>query len=103
MKTRYILLMIIVVLLVAGCAAGSDRFVEEKPAGFWAGLWHGLICIPAFIVRLFNRNVHIYEAVNSGIMYDFGFVIGLAIALGGSHGSGRNRKKCRCDDGAGCC
>ena len=54
------------------------------PAGFWAGLWHGLILPITFIVSLFNINVRIYEKNNSGRWYDFGFFLGVSSSLGGS-------------------
>jgi len=55
-----------------------------EPAGFWAGLWHGLIAPITFIVSLFNPNVRIYETNNCGGWYDFGFLVGLAGTCGGS-------------------
>ncbi len=76
-----------VLLIAAGCAAGNERFVDA-PAGFWAGLWHGLICFFAFIVSLFTDGVGIYEANNAGPLYNLGFVLGAAIAFGGC---GRSR------------
>ena len=53
------------------------------PAGFLAGLWHGLISPITFIVSLFNPNIRIYETRNSGRWYDFGFLIGASIIFGG--------------------
>lgn len=71
-------------LAVAG--PGSKYAVPEaEPAGFWAGLWHGMICPITFVVSLFNPDVRIYEVHNNGRWYDFGFVIGVS----GSLGSGR--------------
>jgi hypothetical protein len=61
-----------------------------SPAGFLAGLWHGLIIQITFIVSLFSVNVCIYETNNSGRWYDFGFLIGACSSLGGS-GSTVNR------------
>ena len=58
-----------------------------NPAGFWAGLWHGIICPITFIVSLFNPNVRIYETNNRGRLYDFGFIIGISGAFGGSGSS----------------
>jgi len=72
----------VLVLVVAGCAPGSDRFVSG-PAGFWAGLWHGFICFVAFILSLFIEGIRIYETRNSGHLYDLGFVLGAMIGLGG--------------------
>ena len=57
---------------------------DAAPAGFLAGLWHGLILPITFIVSLFNMNVRIYEKNNSGRWYDFGFLIGASSSLGGS-------------------
>ncbi len=47
------------------------------PAGFWAGLWHGIIAPITLIVGLFYVNVRIYEKNNSGKLYVFGFLIGV--------------------------
>lgn len=56
---------------------------EAKPAGFWAGLWHGFILPITFIIRLFNPNVGIYEINNNGKWYDFGFFLGVWVIFGG--------------------
>jgi len=78
-------LILVVVLLAAnlsGCAAGDRRFVQ-KPAGFWAGLWHGFLCVITFVISLFSDSVHVYESHNSGHLYDLGFVLGVMIFFGG--------------------
>lgn len=74
-------------VVMVGCAAGGDRFSEATPAGFWVGLWHGLICAVTFVISLFNEHVRIYEFNNSGPLYDLGFVLGAAIAFGGAGGT----------------
>jgi hypothetical protein len=79
-------------LAVSGCAAGNARFAAE-PAGFWAGLWHGLICLVTFIIGLFTDKVQMYEANNVGGWYNFGFLIGVACFFGGSWGSHRKQKR----------
>ncbi len=70
------------VLAVAG-PSSKYQVPGARPAGFWAGLWHGLICPLTFVVSLFNPNVRIYEAHNCGLLYDFGFLVGASSALGG--------------------
>ncbi len=65
------------VLLAAGCAAGDPRFTVESPAGFWQGLWHGMISVIALIVGLFKDGVGVYEIHNNGAWYDFGFLLGV--------------------------
>lgn len=57
-------------------------------AGFWLGLWHGLIAPFAFLFSLFKDDVGIYEAHNNGRWYNFGFIFGLMIILGGNKGAG---------------
>jgi hypothetical protein len=70
------------VLAVAG--PGSRFQVPgATPAGFWAGLWHGLISPITFLVSLLSPNVRIYETNNRGRWYDFGFIIGVSGAFGG--------------------
>lgn len=82
---------ILLLLIMAGCAPGNERFIEG-PAGFWAGLWHGLICLVTFIISLFTDSVHMYETSNSGGWYNFGFLLGAAIFFGSGAGS-KGRKK----------
>lgn len=84
-------------LLVVGCAAGPHSRFADTPAGFWAGLWHGLICVVTFIISLFSDKVRIYEVSNIGRWYDLGFILGASIALGGTCKAGwkKRREKCR--------
>jgi hypothetical protein len=49
-----------------------------------AGLWHGLISPLTFFISLFIDGVRIYETQNQGRWYDFGFIIGVSAAFGGS-------------------
>ncbi len=91
-------LLLFVVLLLAGCAPGPNSLektpnAKGKVAGFWKGLWHGLISPITFIVSLFSKNVRIYEVHNNGNWYNFGFVLGAGLFLqGGILGT---RKACR--------
>jgi hypothetical protein len=71
------------ILILTSCAAGNERF-DMDPAGFWAGLWHGLISLVTFIISLFNSDVAIYEVNNSGWPYNLGFILGIMIFYGGS-------------------
>ncbi|GAI34509.1 unnamed protein product [marine sediment metagenome] len=84
---------ILAVLLLAGCAAGTNPTVDipdvdGKSAGFWSGLWHGIISPITFIISLFSDNVNVYEVYNSGNWYDFGFMFGVCfIFSGGAYGA----------------
>ena len=95
-------------LMIAGCTASGNPFENtplddgEKIAGFWLGLWHGLICPIAFVISLFKENVHFYEVHNNGTWYNLGYIIGLAGVFGGCSGSAAGKKKCtptlKCDE-----
>jgi hypothetical protein len=82
----------LIIFITSSCAPGNKKF-EDKPAGFWAGLWHGFICVITFIISLFTDSVEMYEVSNNGGWYNFGFLLGAAIALGGSGSSSCKRRK----------
>ncbi len=86
------LVLILIFIVSVSCAPGNVRF-GEKSAGFWSGLWHGLICWITFIISLFTDSVHMYEINNTGNWYNFGFLIGVMIIFSGGHGSSKYRKK----------
>ncbi|MDI6698809.1 MAG: hypothetical protein QME85_07735 [Candidatus Saccharicenans sp.] len=88
-----------VALMLSSCAPGPNS-VEKTPrpdgkvAGFWKGVWHGLISPVTFIISLFTRNVRFYEVHNNGGWYNFGFVLGAGLFLqGGILGSRRARRR----------
>lgn len=70
-------------LLLVSCAAGDVRFSQDTPAGFWYGLWHGVISFITLVIHLFNESVSVYEINNSGGWYDFGFLLGVISIWGG--------------------
>ena len=55
------------------CVAGNSSKYKQPgatPAGFWAGLWHGIIAPITFIVSLFADGVRIYETAAAGTISD---------------------------------
>ncbi len=84
-------------LALAACAPGPNPDVgtptaDGSPAGFWLGLWQGIIVPVTFVVSLFTDTVNIYEVHNNGNWYDFGFVLGLGLFVGGPFGASRGRR-----------
>ncbi len=85
-------------LLLTACAGapGPNNVAGVGAAhtsGFWAGLWHGIIMPITFVVSLFSDSVNIYDVHNNGGWYNFGFVLGAGVLLGGgSRGAGRRRR-----------
>lgn len=69
MKSRNTLIgLALLVVLLAACAPGFNEHVHTanaagEVAGFWRGLWHGIIVPVTFIVSLFNDRVQISERI----------------------------------------
>ena len=94
----YILLVICLLLTITACTAGDPQFTSEDPAGFWYGLWHGVISVITLVIHVFNENVAVYEINNSGGWYDFGFLLGVIFIWGGGcHASCKSKSEKRCD------
>jgi hypothetical protein len=100
MKKAAILGVICVLLFVFSSCTPGQNTVEKTPntegkvAGFWKGIWHGLISPITFIISIFTKNVRFYEVHNSGFWYNLGFVLGAGLFLnGGILGSRKARKK----------
>jgi len=97
MKKTAALFFLILMLCSISCAPGPNKLAktadsEGEVAGFWLGLWHGLIAPITFIVSLFSDKITLYEVHNSGGWYNFGFVLGAGLFLSGGI-LGRKKKK----------
>ena len=89
-KTRLLLLVVVATMFLASCTAGPNTFVDTVTssgdvAGFWNGLWHGVISPFTFIITLFTDDVSLYEVHNNGNWYDFGFALGAGILFSSSY------------------
>lgn len=84
MKKKVILLSLTVtlVLLVSGCVPGDGSYTESDPAGFFWGIWHGWLAPISLIWGLFQDNIRVYEPINTGWWYDFGFYIAVISGFG---------------------
>ena len=78
-------LLCIFVLAISGCAHQPQPSAYDPP-GFWFGLLHGFLIFFSFIGSLFT-DVRIYAFPNSGGWYDFGYLIGAGMFLGGGGAS----------------
>ena len=99
MKGKNVLVVLALVLLVlASCAPGPNTLArtpdeEGDVAGFWWGLWYGIIAPITFVISLFSDNVHIYEVHNNGGWYNFGYLLGLMVIFGGGGGGASRRRR----------
>jgi len=64
--------------LLAACAAQPPA--NPEAAGFFAGLFHGLIALGAIVVELVYP-LRIYAYPNTGWTYDAGFVAGFCFSF----------------------
>jgi hypothetical protein len=76
---RRTLPLLLLLLLLTACFAMQPDValsLERAPAGFLFGLWHGFISPIAFVFGIFS-DVRIYAVPNTGLWYDFGFMLGI--------------------------
>lgn len=82
-KTLLICIIIVSVFLLTGCLPGHARYTASDPAGFFWGIWHGWTAPVSLVVGIFNKSVRVYEVMNTGWWYDFGFYIAIISGFGG--------------------
>ncbi|WP_353892729.1 hypothetical protein PRVXH_002098 [Proteinivorax hydrogeniformans] len=95
MKVKKVILMVLILtflMLLTGCVPGDGSYTTEEPAGFFWGIWHGWIAPISLIIGLFNEGIRIYEPINTGLAYDFGFYLAV---IGGFGGISFTRKQYR--------
>lgn len=108
-KTKNFLLIAVMTLLITSCAApnplteykssnseASIEIVESElqeitethvKAGFFRGVWHGIVSPIALVAHVFNPEIGVYQTYNTGNWYAFGFLLGCGALLGGSNSS----------------
>ncbi len=80
-------------LILTGCVPGDGTNNHDNLAGFFWGIWHGWIAPISLIISWFDKNVSIYEVMNRGFSYDFGFYIAIISGFGGLSLSRRKKNK----------
>lgn len=89
---------VVILLMMTSCAPGPNvqegvAAVDGGVAGFWLGLWHGVIAPITFVISLFSDTVNVYEVHNNGGWYNLGFVLGAGVLLGGGGAGSRGRRR----------
>lgn len=90
MKVNYkpffvFLICIFASLLMSSCAHQPEPMAYDPP-GFFSGVLHGFLILFSLIGSIFT-DIRIYAFPNSGGWYDFGYLIGAAMFLGGGGAS----------------
>ena len=96
--TKHLLLLGVVLLVLASCAPGVNELANIPSqtgvvAGFWRGLWNGIIAPVTFIISLFDKGVQMYDVHNNGGWYNLGFFLGITALFGGGAGGARARRR----------
>ncbi len=92
-----VLVAVLALVVLTGCVAGPNPAINTpneagRVAGFWQGLWHGIIAPVTFVISLFSPRVHVFEVHNNGNWYVFGFLLGLMLIWGGGGRASRRRR-----------
>lgn len=90
-KVLVVLMIVVMVVSLTSCFPG-DKVDEDKPAGFFTGVFHGWIAPLSLIMSLFKDSISIYEVNNVGFWYDFGFYIAIISGFGGISLTRKHRK-----------
>jgi hypothetical protein len=72
----------LILIVLSGCAQQPTPAAFDPP-GFWLAFVHGLMAPLALMGSLF-MDIRIYAFPNSGVSYDFGFLLGLSAWAGGA-------------------
>lgn len=86
MKKKVIILCLLstfLLLTLTGCVPGDGTNNQDNLAGFFWGVWHGWLAPISLIISWFDKNIRIYEVMNRGFSYDFGFYIAIISGFGG--------------------
>ncbi|WP_461615557.1 hypothetical protein [Clostridium sp. Marseille-QA1073] len=95
MKKKLLLSSIVIIIalfMFTGCIPGDGAATIAKPAGFFSGIWHGWLAPISLIIGIVDKNIRVYEAVNTGWWYDFGFYIAIISGFGGLSLCRKNKK-----------
>ncbi len=90
---KIILLILLSFLVLTACVPGDGTYTLSRPAGFLWGIWHGWIAPISLILGLFDKNIRVYESINTGWFYDLGFYMAIISGFGGLTLSRKRRKK----------
>ena len=97
------LLLLIAIITIVGCMPGDGNHTTDEPAGFFWGVWHGLIAPISLIWGLFNSEIRLYESQNIGWAYDLGFYLAVIGGFSGSSSwsSSKGQKKAETQENRG--
>ncbi|NMB44086.1 MAG: hypothetical protein GX995_08150 [Clostridiales bacterium] len=92
-KKKFFLIVVFIftTLILTGCMPGDGSYTSSNPAGFFWGIWHGWTAPISLVAGLFNKNIRVYEVMNTGWPYDFGFYMAIISGFGGLSVTRKNK------------
>jgi hypothetical protein len=91
-KLKLSLLILISIIILTGCLPRDGSYTEEDPATFLSGIWHGWIAPLSLLLSIGDSTRGIYEPINTGFGYDFGFYMAIISGFGGLSLSRKKKK-----------
>lgn len=88
MKARKFIFGLALLICIASLSSCAPQGYESNEAGFFSGIWHGIIIVFSLVGKLFGANIGIYAEHNTGFTYWLGFIIGIG-AFGGGGSTAR--------------
>ena len=86
---RTLILVPLALALAACVATEAQSAINPAAPGFIYGVWHGFIFPVSFILSLFTDDIAVYAVPNNGTWYDFGYLLGAMMFLGGGGAGAR--------------
>lgn len=91
-KLKLSILIISLLLVLTACIPGDGSYTGKKPANFLSGIWHGWIAPISLILSIGKGSIRMYEPINNGFWYDFGFYMAIISGFGGLSFSRKKKK-----------
>lgn len=93
--TRRVLMLILCAACLGALACARQPDAPSPTSdvmGFFMGFVHGFLIVFSFLASLFS-DVRIYAYPNADVWYDFGYVLGAMVFLGGGGAGSRKGRR----------
>lgn len=91
-RVGIIILILSLLFTLTACVPGNGTYTLDEPATFFSGIWHGWIAPISLIISILQEKIRIYEPINTGLGYDFGFYMAIISGFGGLSFSRKKKK-----------
>lgn len=82
-KVKLTIMILMSIFILTACMPGDGSYTSNDPANFLSGIWHGWIAPISLLLSIGNSARSIYEPINNGFWYEFGFYMAIISGFGG--------------------